>query len=425
MNVMSYLEKFLLPIGDRLSRNKPLTIVRNAMIGVVPLTIAGSIALIIQYFPFIDKIVPKAVMTEISGFLGVMTSATLGMVALFVAGLIGYYFAVDEENEGIFGAIVGISCFIIVTPFLSVEGIGTVISTKWLGAQGLFVAMFVGLGSGFVFNKLISKNVTIKLPDTVPPMVSAPFKILIPALASFVVFAGVRYAFTFTSYGDIHNAVFSLIQTPLVSLGTTLVASIIVVIVIQLLWFMGLHGQIIVGTVMTPIWTTAALENMDAVTKGGKAVHIFTAQFFSGFIWMQFISLIIACLLVAKSAQLRSVSRVAIGSGVFNISEPIVFGAPVVTNVMLLIPWVIVMVVFVVITWVFMKTGITPLPNGAQIPWTTPPILSGYLITGSIMGAVLQLVNIAVGVVIYLPFVKVYDKQLVRQESEEMASINS
>ncbi len=421
MKMMSYLEKFLLPIGDALSRNKPLTIVRKAMIGVVPLTIAGSIALIIQYFPFIDKVVPASVMKEISGFLGVMTNATLGLVALFVAAFIGYYYAQDHENDGIFGAIVAMSCFIIVTPFVNAEGIGTVLSTKWLGAQGLFVALFVGLGSGFIFNSLINRKITIKLPDSVPPMVSAPFTILVPALVSFVAFAGLRYVFTFTSYGDIHNAVFGLIQRPLLSLGTTLAASIVVVVVIQLLWFVGLHGQIIVLTVMTPIWATATLANMDAVTKGGTAIHIFTAEFFSGFIWMQFISLIIACLLVAKSAQLKSVSRVAIGSGIFNISEPIVFGAPVVTNVMLLIPWVLVMVVYVIITWLFMKTGITPLPTGAAIPWTTPPILSGYLITGSIMGAVLQLVNIVVGTVIYLPFVKIYDKQLQKEEQQAIA----
>ncbi|MFQ6874806.1 MAG: PTS transporter subunit EIIC, partial [Coprobacillus cateniformis] len=143
---------------------------------------------------------------------------------------------------------------------------------------------------------------------------------------------------------------------------------------------------------------------------------IFTGQFFTGFIWMQFVSLIVACLISAKSEQLKAVGKLSIGSACFNISEPIVFGSPVVLNFMLLIPWVVTMAVFVLVTWGFMQSGLCPYPLGADIPWTTPPLISGWLITGSPMGAVVQIVNVIIGTFIYLPFVKMYDKQLVKQE---------
>ncbi|MCI9147463.1 MAG: PTS sugar transporter subunit IIC [Hungatella sp.] len=420
--LQSRIEKVLLPIGTWLGENRYLTILRKAFMAVMPLTITGSIALIIQFFPFIDKIIPADIMMEISNFLGVVSSASLSLAALFLCASIGYYYTKEEGHEALFGAIVGFSSFLIVTPLeMAVEGLegmlSGVIPMTWLGGQGLFVAIIIGFLSSFLFNKLMKSRYTIKLPDSVPPMVTEPFKVLIPQFLTFIVLAAIRYGISFTAFGDIHTLVFDILQTPLMALGTSLPASIIVVIFIQLMWFMGLHGQNIAGAVMDPIWQAAMIANLTAVQNGGTPQYIFTSQFFTGFIWMQFSSLIIACLIFAKSEQLKAVGKLSIGSACFNISEPIVFGGPVVFNFILLIPWVLSMVVYVIITWASMALGICPLPLGTNIPWTTPPLISGWLITGSPMGAVLQIVNVIVGIFVYLPFVKMYDKQLVEEES--------
>lgn len=413
------LERILMPIGTKIANNKYLKVLQKSFIAVMPLTIAGSIALIISYFPFIDYVVPADVLNEIITFLDAMSSATLSIVALFLAGVIGYYYTHQEEHEGIFGAIVMICCFLIVTPMgWNEEGAFAFIPMTWLGGQGLLTAMIVGFGGGILYNKLMNSKMTIKLPDSVPPMVAEPFKMLVPALVTFLVFASVRYGMAFTSFGDVHTLLFNVFQTPLMALGTSLPASIAIVVFIQVLWFMGLHGQNIAGAVMTPIWNAAMIANLTAVQSGHAPEYIFTGQFFTGFIWMQFVSLIIACLISAKSEQLKAVSKLSIGSACFNISEPIVFGSPVVLNFMLFIPWVLTMAIFVLITWGFMSSGLCPYPLGADIPWTTPPLISGWLITGSPMGAIVQIVNVAVGVFIYLPFVKMYDKQLVKEESQ-------
>lgn len=413
------LEKILMPIGTKIANNKYLKVLQKSFIAVMPLTIAGSIALIISYFPFIDKVVPADVLNEIITFLEAMSSATLSIVALFLAGVIGYYYTCQEEHEGIFGAIVMICCFLIVTPMgWNEEGAFAYIPMTWLGGQGLLTGMIIGFGGGILYNKLMKSKMTIKLPESVPPMVAEPFKMLVPALVTFLLFAAVRYGMSFTSYGDIHTLLFNVFQTPLMALGTSLPASIAIVIFIQVLWFMGLHGQNIAGAVMTPIWNAAMIANLTAVQSGQAPQYIFTGQFFTGFIWMQFTSLIVACLISAKSEQLKAVGKLSVGSACFNISEPIVFGSPVVLNFMLLIPWVLTMAVFVLLTWGFMVSGLCPYPLGADIPWTTPPLISGWLITGSPMGAVVQIVNVIVGTFIYLPFVKMYDKQLVREESQ-------
>ena len=420
----------MLPVGTWVANNKYLTILRQSFMAVMPLTIAGSIALIIESFPFIDQVISADVMTQISDFLGVVSSASLSLVALFLSGSIAYYYTKSEGNEPFFGMITGISNFLIVTPLsMAVEGLDDILTgiipMTWLGGQGLFVAMIVGFLASIIFNKLMKSNMTIKLPDSVPPMVTEPFKVLIPIFITFIVFATIRYAMSFTSYGDIHTLFFNVLQTPLMALGSSLPASILIVIFIQLMWFMGLHGQNIAGAVMTPIWQSAMLSNLAAVQSGNNPEFIFTDQFFTGFIWMQFFSLIIACLIGAKSEQLKAVGKVSVGSACFNISEPIVFGTPVVLNFTLMIPWILTMVVYVIITWAAMYTGICPKPLGTNIPWTTPPLISGWLITGSFMGAVLQIVNLIVGTFIYLPFVKMYDKQLLKEEQKEECGDNN
>lgn len=412
------LEKYLLPIGSKLTENRMLSVITKAMMGIFPLTIAGSFALIIQCFPFLDTVLSPETMDQIFAFLGGISDATLSLIGLFLTGLIGYYYTKDEEIEPIYGAIIAIACFLILTPYHVNEVWAGFIPLEWLGNQGMFTAMFVGLISASMFSKISKSKITIKLPDSVPPMVSESFKALVPAVGTFLVFAAIGYVFSFTSYGNIHNAIFTIIQQPILKIGTSLPATLLIVIFIQLLWFMGLHGQNIVGAILNPVWIAAFTANLEATTAGQNPTYIFTGTFFTAFIWMQFISLIIACLVSAKSAQLKSVSKLSMGSAIFNISEPIVFGGPVVLNITLLIPWVLVMVVFVLITWASMKFGFCPLTTGADIPWTTPPILSGYLVTGSIMGAVVQLINVIVGIIIYLPFVRIYDKQLLKQEKD-------
>lgn len=414
------LEKVLMPMSVKLANNKILSIIRDAFIATLPLTIAGSLSLIIQYFPFIDQVVPADVMTQVITFLDAVSSATLSLIGLFLAGAIGYYYSKSENEEPLFGIVIAISAFLVVTPMGWDEaGAFAFIPLTWLGGQGLFTAMIIGFSSAIIYNKLIKSNFTIKLPDSVPPMVAEPFRALIPAFVTFIAMAIIRYGMSFTSFGDIHTFFFEFLQKPLMALGANLPASIIIVVFIQLLWFMGLHGQNIAGAVMNPIWTAAWVANLTAVQNGQAPEYIFTGHFFTGFIWMQFFSLVIACAFFAKSSQLKAVGKVSLGSACFNISEPIVFGTPVVLNFALLIPWVLTMVVFVLLTWGFMKSGLCPLPIGTDIPWTTPPLISGWLITGSPMGAVVQVINVVIGTFIYLPFVKMYDKQLVKQEQIE------
>lgn len=416
------IENVIMPLGMKISQIKFLSILQKSFLSVISLTIIGSLVLIIRYFPFINYVIPESAMNEVGNFFGNISTVTTGCLALWLSGAIGYYYSEEEGNPKLFGLLTSLISFLIATPFsLIVEGLeqpitSGIIPTAYLGGNGLFSAILIGFLSAYVYNKVLNKGIVIELPDSVPPSVTEPFKVIIPTLFAFLVCTAIRYGFSFTSYGSIHEFFFTFLQTPLMLLGTSLPATLLVIVFVQVLWFVGLHGQNIAMAVMTPIWAAATVANYDAIQAGTNAPYIFTQQFFSAFVWIQFISLIIACLIGARSKQLKALGKISFPAGCFCISEPIVFGTPVVLNFYLLIPWVVVMLLFILIAWGAMALGICPNPIGAAIPWTTPPIISGWLVTGSFMGAIVNIIQIIVGTIVYLPFIKMYDKQLLKQE---------
>src|SRR5699024_6563145 len=181
---------------------------------------------------------------------------------------------------------------------------------------------------------------------------------LIPVTLTLTVFLLVRIIFSYTPFDTVQNFIYTIIQEPLTVLGSGLPATIIAVLLIQLFWFFGLHGQIIINYVFDPIW--------------------------------------------------------------YAINEPIIFGLPIVMNPLILIPWLIAPVVVTIITYFAMSTGLVPPPAGIIVPWTTPPILSGYLATGNAwQGAVLQAFNLLVVIVIWWPFLKLLDKNYYETEQQE------
>lgn len=249
-------------------------------------------------------------------------------------------------------------------------------------------------------------------------MVSDSFSSLIPAFITLLIICIFNFLMTLTPYENIHAFITTIIQTPLMNIGTGLAATVFTQGLIQLLWFFGLQGDDLVGAVTNPILTTASAENLTAYQAGQDLPYIITQQFVQLFILIAFISLVIAIVIVSKSNRLKETGKLAIVPACFNISEPTVFGIPLVMNFILFIPWVLIRPIFVLITYAFMYFGLCPAPTGVMLPWTTPPILSGFLATNSIMGSVVQIVCLVVGVLIFIPFVKVIDKQYRAEEKD-------
>ena len=299
-----------------------------------------------------------------------------------------------------------------------------VIPLDRLGAKGMFLGMIVAFTAGEMYRWAVQRDFTIKMPAGVPPAVSRSFSALIPTLMTLSVFLIINIVVTQLFKTNMHDVVYHAIQAPLVGLGSGIVPTLIAIFVTQILWFFGLHGQIIINSVMDPIWNTLSLENLNAYMDKGEVPHVISKQFIEiytvgmGGTGMT-LAVVVAMLLFMKSKQLKQVGKLAIGPGIFNVNEPVIFGLPIVMNPLILFPWIVAPMVVTLVTYLAMSTGIVPPPTGVAVPWTVPILINGIMATNSIAGGLLQLVNFTIVLAIWFPFLKFIDRMNLQKEREE------
>jgi cellobiose PTS system EIIC component len=432
------LEEKLMPFAGKLAAQRHLQAIRDGIILAMPLIIIGSVFLILGFLPipgyeefmaniFGDKWLDKLLYP---------VGATFDIMALIVSFGLAYRLAEKYVIDPLTAGAISLAAFLLATPFtvdFIPEGtetaieVGGAIPVALMGSKGLFVAMMLAILSTEIYRMILKRNIVIKMPEGVPPSVSKSFVALIPGFVVITLVWILRLIIEVTPFQSIHNIIGDILYTPLSALGGSLIGSVIAVSLISFLWSAGLHGAAIVGGVMDPIWLSLMDENRQAFQEGMEVTHIFTKQFFDIFIFMGGSGTTIAFVLLlafwSKSKQAKQLGRLSAGPGVFNINEPIIFGAPIVLNPLLIIPFFLTPIVLVITTWIGMSTGLVQKPVGIAVPWTTPPIIGGYLATGgSISGAVMQVINIIIGFFIYLPFFKVWDKQKQFQEKEAATS---
>jgi PTS system cellobiose-specific IIC component len=288
------------------------------------------------------------------------------------------------------------------------------------------VAFFVS----YVFCYCEKNHLTIKMPDSVPSGVARAFEALIPGVILFTAASVVFGLCHYLGATTLPELLFKVIQTPLQSLSDTIGGGIVIVGLQSILFWAGVHGPNVVGGVVSPLLLANSLDNQAILDAGGQllnnpAAHIITAQINDVFVKSGgcglTLGLIIASLIVARSKQMSSLMRMATVPGLFNINEPIIFGLPIVFNPYLLVPFIIVPVVALLITYFAIAIGFMAPLSAVQVPWTTPPVIAGFLLSGW-QGAVVQIINLAVATIIYLPFVKAQDKSLLAEEQEEAAA---
>ena len=284
---------------------------------------------------------------------------------------------------------------------------------------GIIMAFFVAI----VYCWFIRRNITIKMPDGGPPNVANAFTALIPGAAIMTMVAivfGIFRAFDTTMV----QAIYTTIQTPLQGLSDTLPGILVIAFLIPFLWFFGVHGSSIVGGVINPIALANTLHNQALVDQYGfvsleNGGRIFTDQFKQNYIIMTgagvTIGLVFFMLVFAKSAHFKTLGRLGAGPAVFNINEPITFGTPIVMNPLLFIPFVITPMVNATLLYLAMSAGILPLFTGVMAPWTTPPIISGFII-GGWKHALFQAFLLVLSIVIYFPFARKVDQMAYADE---------
>lgn len=426
--VFERISKILLPIAGKLNNNRYLQVLRDAFMLAFPLTIFGSIAVVIANLPFLDKVMSEGALNTMRSILNVAPNATMGVMTIFVVFGIGYYLSKSYDVEGVFGGAIALASFFILTPFvLNVEGkeaVQGVIPLDRLGAKGMFLGMITAFVAAEIYRKVVQKNITIKMPTGVPPAVSKSFAALIPAVVTLTVFLVINTIVTQLFKTNMHDVIYNTVQAPLVGLGSGIIPTLIAIFLTQILWFFGLHGQIIINSVMDPIWNSLSLENLNAYTTTGEVPHVISKQFIEiytvgmGGTGMT-LAVIFAILFFMKSKQMKQVAKLGLGPGIFNVNEPIIFGLPVVMNPLIIVPWILAPMVVTFVTYLAMSSGLVPPPTGVAVPWTVPIFINGIMATNSLAGGLLQLVNFTIVLVIWLPFLKFIDRMNLQKEREE------
>lgn len=281
------------------------------------------------------------------------------------------------------------------------------------GAKGMMAAIIVGYCVPELNNWLLNHGFKIKLPESVPPFAAEPinqiFSSIIVVAAVFAVKLGFG-AFSMT-LGDFINNIF----TPLFSASDSLIAVLIYCIVVRILWFFGLHGNNIAGSVVNVFLTTNLVSNAEAVASGNKPTYIFNSAF-QNWTTTGILAIVIALIIVAKSQQLKAISRISLVPALFNIGEPLTFGLPLVLNFDIFIPYIIVFALNGAIPYLACEWGLTNIPY-ISIPFTVPAIVKVFLMSLDFRAIIVYLVNMGLSIAIMIPVLKKYDKKLCAEEA--------
>lgn len=412
------MQKFI-EIAGRIGAQRHLVAIRDGFVAIMPLIIIGSLAVLFNNFPPLGEFKLVEVLNSIFGegnwqkVGGSIWSGTFAVIGLLVSFSVAYNLAKSYEIDGLSAGLISAASYIILVPVTSDGGL----DFAWLGARGLFIALILSLLVTELFRVLLQSRLTIKMPDGVPDGVARSFTALIPGIIILLIIGLFQALMDIFAETSIFEIIYNAIQEPLQGLGNTLPAALIVAFLTHLLWFFGLHGSNIIGAVIEPLYLPL-LEKNSSLFKGGMSAfdvpYIVTKPFLDTFVYMggsgTTISLFIAIFIVVRKAQkhpYREVTKLATPAGLFNINEPVIFGLPIVLNPAMLIPFIFVPVLLTLISYFALAVGFVP-KTVAMVPWSTPPILSGYLVTGgSWRGMALQLFNLSIATIIYIPFVAI------------------
>ena len=402
-----FMNKFS-PALAKISNMKYLVALRDGIIITVPFTVFGSIFMIIGNLPingWYDTIAP------IQGILQAPVNVTFGILALIVAIGMSYQSAKANKIDPLTGTAVGAIAFL-----LCMLNKDLAIDPSTLGSGGMFTAIIVAIISSEIMRFFIKRNIVIKMPESVPPAVANSFASLIPGSAALLFFWLIRVVLNI-QINDVIQAIFS----PLVFGLNSFWGMEFMLFLTLMLWTLGIHGNNILGAVASPVYLQFLTSNINDVAAGKTPTHI-TADGFLNF-GMNIggtgaILGLVICMVFAKSKQYKQLGRLGLVPAVFQISEPIMFGFPVVLNPTLMIPFIAVPMILQGITYFLMKAGLIGMVV-AQVPWTTPTLINGFLITGGDWRApVWQLIQLVISIVAYWPFFKICDRQALEAEKQ-------
>jgi PTS system cellobiose-specific IIC component len=392
-----------------LSENTYLSSIRAGLVAVVPLTIVGGLFLIVAYLPvrgWTDRVAPYLPILQVP------VTATFGLLAVFTCLSVAYDFGRRLGQE----AIVSASLAAVVFLMIQIAPADLTFHMDGLGSKGLFTAILIALVCVRVQKFFADRELVIRLPPGVPPIVQQSFLSLTPLFFLLTSFWLLR----FVAGIDIDSAV-QRVFAPLVFALNTLPGILVYALVVTALWSVGINGDNAVDAIVAPVFLQYLAANVAATAQGRPLPYVTAYGFFTTFVNVGGTGATIALALVlwrSKDPGYRKISRLSLPTQIFNINEPIFFGLPIVLNPVLMIPYVLNAMILTAGSYLLMQWGVIHKPF-VNVPWTTPPIIGHYLVTGgdwkaSVWGAV----SILIAMLVYLPFARAAERQRMTSRAE-------
>lgn len=462
---MHFMETKFMPLAQKIGNQRHLVAIRDAFISIMPVTMAGSVAVLLNVF-FRD--LPTTWWGPDNGFTaacaqlinvnGNVYNGSIAILGLCFAFALGYHLSKSYDVNPVAGGVISLASVVATFNFapvidyvlpgvdagavnalkdaglavtangdavsLSVTA-GGMIPSALTGSGGLFTALIFGLICTMVYIKLVQAKLTIKLPDSVPPAVNSAFVALIPGVVAIYLSAIVTQVCVAVFGAYPNDLISQWIQMPLLGMSSSVFTVLLVEFLAQLFWFFGIHGMNVLAPITEGIYTPALLENLsvwNATHDISQMPYLWTRGSFDAYTMMGgsgvTLALIIAILLFSKREDSRTIAKLAAPMGVFNINEPVIFGMPIVLNPMYLIPWVLAPVVTAAIALGFTYAGIIP-PVFVQVPWIMPAGLYAFFATGgNFLAAAVAILNLFVSFLIWLPFVLLANREHAAKQAE-------
>ncbi|WP_028044209.1 PTS sugar transporter subunit IIC [Candidatus Stoquefichus massiliensis] len=413
---------------EKLGRQRHLQAIRNGIVATLPLIIVGSFFLIVAMPPIPQDWELYQFLNGNAATIMLPYRMTMFIMTVYATFGIGYSLAESYKLDRLTGGILAMIAFLCtITPVsvaaeaAEVAGVsGWVMPMANLGGGGLFVSIIVSCLAVEIYRLTSKSKFKITMPDQVPPAVARSFEALTPTIVVIVGMACITYFAGF----DWHGAVATIVS-PLVKAADTLPSVLLLIFLITGFWSFGIHGVSIIGSLARPLWLQLIDANTAIAASGGTPTAIAAEPFFQWFIWIGgsgcTIGLAILLAFRAKSKYASSLGKTCFLPSVFNINEPVIFGTPIVLNPVLIIPFIIVPMITATIAWI--ATSLNFVDRVVMTaPWTLPGPVGAYLATGGDWrAAVLNILLIAVSVVLWYPFFKIYDNNLLKEENGEIA----
>ena len=402
-----FLEEKVLPAASKLAQNKFMCAVRDGVTVIIPFSIIGAFALIIACFPLASW---ESFIEPYGNYLFTFSTVTLDVLGLIALIGIGYNMGVQYDVDPISNTLLVLVTFLMIT--LAGDPVeGFAINVDCFGAVGMFCGIVVSYVVTRIFQFFIKKNIVIKMPDGVPPAVTNTFISLIPAIVCVLIAWLLRVVL-----GIDVNEVIVTVFSPLVKGYGSLPGYLLYVFLMCGLWVLGIHGDNTLAAVSEPIVLAMTLENMAAYQAGQEIPNIATfCALFTNFSGTGCTIGLVLNMLFSKCKRYKELGKLAILPGIFNINEPVTFGAPIVMNPIFAIPYIVTPLVLSAATYLLMQFNIIGRVC-VEVPWTCPPIIGAYLSTGfNIPAAIWNAIEIVIAFLIYRPFFK-------KQEAVEIAA---